>query len=105
MTKPVTVLAPIVLAKGKTETDLMTASERFQKEFVSQQTGIIRRELVKRDNDEYLDIIQFRSKAHAEEVMKLERESQACIDFFSVMDFTKEVNIEMMLSLATYQSK
>ena len=37
MKTPITVLAPIKLAAGKTEADLLAASDRFQEEFVSNQ--------------------------------------------------------------------
>jgi hypothetical protein len=67
MTKPVTVLAPIKLAKGKTEADLLSASDRFQKEFAKDQAGILRRELVRTAKGQYIDIVQFRSAEDAQE--------------------------------------
>ena len=48
MKTPITVLAPIKLATGKTEADLLAASDRFQEEFVSNQPGVLRRELVRK---------------------------------------------------------
>jgi len=57
MTKAVTVLAPIKLAAGKTEADLLMASATFEKEFVSKQTGVVRRELVRKSDNEYIDIV------------------------------------------------
>jgi len=106
MSEPVTVIAPIKLAPGKTEVDLIAASNRFQEEFVSQESGILRRELVRKNDNEYLDIIQFRSQQDAEDVIEKEKSSTACHAFFAVMDMseveTADVVIEFYTSLATY---
>ena len=107
MTTPITVLAPIKLATGKTEADLLAASERFQREFASLQPGVIRRELVRKGDGTYLDIVQFRSMKDAEEIMELEKESAVCHAFFAVMDMdmdsADESDAEMFYqSLATY---
>ncbi len=105
MTTPITVLAPIKLATGKTEADLLAASEQFQREFVNDQPGVIRRELVRKGDGTYLDIVQFRSMKDAEEIMELEPESDACHAFFAVMDMdsTDEFVGEMFhQSIATY---
>ncbi len=105
MTTPITVLAPIKLATGKTEADLLAASERFQREFVNDQPGVIRRELVRKGDGTYLDIVQFRSMKDAEEIMELEKESAACHAFFAVMDMDSadESDGEVFhQSLATY---
>ena len=107
MSKPVTVLAPIKLAVNKSETDLLAASDKFQKEFVDTQPGVIRRELVRKNNKEYLDIIQFRSMEDAHEIIEKEKESPACHAFFAVMAMESEDetdSIEFYQSLATYES-
>jgi hypothetical protein len=105
MSEPITVLAPIKLAAGKTEEDLLEASSRFQENFVSQQQGVLRRELLRTSEGEYLDIVQFKSKDDAEKVMEAERTSPVCMDFFSVMDLSEvDIDAEMPMyrSLATY---
>ena len=106
MTSPITIIAPIKLAKGKTEGDLITASNRFQEEFASQQPGILRRELVRKSENEYLDIIQFRSKDDVLDVMEKEKTSTACHEFFAVMDMSdvdsSDEAIDLYPSLATY---
>lgn len=105
MTNPITVLAPIKLAAGKTEADLLAASDRFQKEFAGAQPGLLRRELVRKSEGEYLDIIQFRSMEDAEDI--IEKESAACHAFFSVMEMDMDnpdttAGIDFYQSLATY---
>ena len=107
MTNVITVFAPIKLAAGKTEADLLTASDRFQKEFANDQAGLIRRELVRKSDGDYIDIVQFRSVEDAEEIIEKERESPACQAFFSVMDIDAETTdgsdgVEFYESLATY---
>ncbi len=107
MTNPITVLAPIKLAAGKTEADLLAASDRFQKEFANDQPGLIRRELVRTGDGEYLDIVQFRSREDAEAIVEKEKESAACHAFFSVMDVDmgsadSSDGAEFLQSLATY---
>lgn len=86
MTQAVTVLAPIKLAEGKNEADLLAASEVFQSDFVTHEPGILRRELVRDPKGGYLDIVQFRSAEDFADVMKKEMESPVCHAFFAVMD-------------------
>ncbi len=105
MTTPITVLAPIKLGEGKTEADLLAASDQFQKDFCDDQPGLIRRELVRTGNGEYLDIVQFRSIEDAEAIIELEKESPACHAFFSVMDMEsadESDDIDFYESLVTY---
>ena len=60
MTTPVTVLAPITLATGHTEAELLAASATFQAQFVDHEPGVLRRELVRTGPGTYLDIVRFR---------------------------------------------
>ncbi|MDH5376748.1 MAG: hypothetical protein OEX00_00320 [Gammaproteobacteria bacterium] len=105
MKNPITVLAKIKLAKGCTEKDLLAASDTFQKEFVAHEKGVLRRELVKKSDDEYLDIILFRSQKDFEEVMEREQNSEVCHQFFSVMDMDamdESEAVEIYQSIAIY---
>jgi hypothetical protein len=103
MKQPVTVLASFKLAEGKTESDLLAASDHFQEAFVSKHAGILRRELIKTGDREYTDIVQFSSRKDAEKVMVAEAQSEDCHAFFSVMDMSEmDENVEFHLSLATY---
>lgn len=107
MTNRITVLAPIKLARGKTEADLIEASDKFQKAFVDQESGVLRRELIRTGDGEYMDIVQFRSKADAEEVIAKEMASPVCHEFFAVMemgDFADDPSAAVALheSIAIY---
>lgn len=104
MTGPVTVIAPVKLAKGKTEADLIAASDKFQQDFVNSEPDVLRRELVKKLDGTYIDIVQFSSLKAAHLVIEREMQSAACAEFFSVMDMTgaDEMDMEFYPSLATY---
>ena len=104
MATPVTVIVPIKLKSGKSEADLLAASDRFQTEFVNHQAGVVRRELVQKSAAEYLDIVQFRSVKDAEDIVEKEKESAACHAFFSVMDMgdMEDSELDFYPSLATY---
>ena len=102
---PVTVLAPIKLAEGKTEADLLAASAVFQRDFVAHEAGVLRRELVRKPDGTYLDIVQFRSHDDYLDVVKKEMESPVCATFFAVMDlsdFDPEAEMEVYVSLETH---
>lgn len=102
---PVTVLTPIKLAAGKTEADLLAASQKFQMDFVAHEPGVLRRELVRKPDGTYLDIVQFRSQEDFADVLKKEMESPVCAEFFSVMDlsdFDPDAEIEVNVSLETH---
>lgn len=102
---PVTVLAPIKLAEGKTEADLLAASAVFQRDFVAHEAGVLRRELVRKPDGTYLDIVQFRSHEDYMDVVKKEMESPVCATFFSVMDlsdFDPEAEMDAYVSLETH---
>ena len=107
MTNAITALARIKLAPGKTEEDLLAASHIFQKNFAGDQPGLLRRELVRKSDGSYLDILHFRSMEDMQEVIEREKESPACHAFFSIMDMETEAGdttggVEVFHSLATY---
>ncbi len=105
MSNAITILAPIKLASDKTEKDLMAASEKFQTEFVAKQPGILRRELIRTGEGRYMDIVLFKSKQDAQDVIAAEAVSSVCHEFFSVMDLTNtdmSAEIDFHASLAVY---
>ena len=104
---PVTVFAAFRLAEGRTEADLLAASQRFQEDFVSQQPGVLRRELIRKADGGYIDIVQFRSAADVDDVLAKEKESAACNALFSILEGPDDGSDGVTLhdSLATYVSK
>lgn len=75
------------------------------KEFANTQPGLIRREMVRKSNGEYLDIVQFRGMEDAMAIIEKEKESVACHAFFAVMDTgstDESDSIDFYQSLVTY---
>ncbi|MBL4639633.1 MAG: hypothetical protein JKY57_03790 [Kordiimonadaceae bacterium] len=105
MTKIVIEMAPITLLDGKTEVDLMAASDVFQKGFVNGLKGFIRREMVHVKDNDYMDIIHWESKEDAEAVLGLIEGSAECAAFFSLMDMSgmdESGGVKHYTSLASY---
>ncbi|AZO27681.1 MULTISPECIES: antibiotic biosynthesis monooxygenase [Mesorhizobium] len=78
-------MAKINLAVGKSEAELVAASERFQREFLGRQPGFLRRELLRLYEGNYLDLVHWRSAADARAVMEHAMESPQCQAYFAVM--------------------
>lgn len=83
-------LASIKLAEGKTEEQLISASKTFQDQFLHTQDGFIRRDLVRKGDGTFMDIILWESRAHADAVLENAQNSLAVGQFFSLMDFDPE---------------
>lgn len=99
-------LAPIKLAAGKSEQDLLAASAAFQEDFLTGQPGFVRRELARKSDGTYLDIVHWRSEADAHAVMARTGQSPACAQYFSMMDMGDSDGtggIEFFSSLAAYE--
>jgi hypothetical protein len=80
-------VAPFELKAGVSEDALLTASDRFEQEFVTNQDGIIRRVLVKDgEGGGYADLVFFRDLESIERVIEAEQNSDVCAAFFSIMD-------------------
>ena len=90
MSNEVIELAEFKLASGKTEADLIAASERFQKDFLESQSGFISRHLTRMSDGQYADVIVWRDMAAAEAIMAQIENSLACADYFSVMALNPE---------------
>ncbi|MGH1346002.1 MAG: hypothetical protein ACRBN8_30840 [Nannocystales bacterium] len=108
MSKPVTYIAPIKLAPGITEARFLEASQQFETDFVAHEPGVLRRELIRKAEGEYADIVRFRSVEDAAAVIEKEQTSEVCRAFFSLMDMadmSEESSPEMgpFPSLAVYE--
>jgi len=106
MNETVTYIAPIKLATGVTEAQLLEESARFQAEFASKEPGILRRELIRKAEGQYMDIVLFRSEKDALEVIEKEQSSTVCQAFFALMDVSADPDMADMgpfPSLAVYE--
>lgn len=77
--------APFQLAEGVDETALLAASESLQSEFVSKQSGFIKRELVKAKDNQWVDIVYWNSLEEAERAAKNAMNSPICLKYFELM--------------------
>lgn len=95
--------ASIKLAEGKTEQDLLAASDTFQRQFLAGQEGFLRRELIRKSEREYVDIVHWRSEADVKAIMAMVESSPACAAYFSVMDMSEGAgSVDLYASLAVY---
>ncbi len=97
--------APIKLAAGESEQELLSASETFQRDFLSVQPGFLKRELARKSERDYVDIVHWRSEADAQAIMDKVQSSPACAIYFSVMDMGDgegTSGVDHFTSLAVY---
>jgi hypothetical protein len=80
------VIAPGRLKDGITEEAMLAASDRFQREFVVDHPGVLRRVLVTEANGQYADIVFFADETAVEAVMAAEQTSEVCHQFMSLWD-------------------
>lgn len=77
--------APISLKDIVTEEMLLEASSKLQKEFLAQQAGFVKRELVKKSEKEYVDIVYWESQARADQALREAMNSPVCFAYFQLM--------------------
>lgn len=85
MTDQVIEWAPFRLKPGVDEATLLEASERLQTEYLDRQAGFVRRELVRRADGEYVDVVWWQSLDAAQKAMEHIAESSTCSAYFAVM--------------------
>lgn len=94
MSGPYIVLAPIELKDGINELALIEASDAFQSAFVSRQQGIEKRLLLRAKDGTYADLVFFASKEAADRVIEAELKSEACLDYFKIMNIPEDASPE-----------
>jgi len=86
LSKKVTVeWAPFQLAEGVDEATLLATSEALQSEFVSKQSGFIKRELLKANDNQWVDLVYWNSLEEAEQAAKNAANSPVCFKYFELM--------------------
>jgi hypothetical protein len=107
MQTPIVETARIRLRDGATEADLIAASDRFQQSFLDAQPGFLRRELLKLDEGDYLDLVHWSDRRAADAVMDIAMNSDQCRAYFALMDMETDqagAGVQHYASLATYGS-
>lgn len=77
--------APFTLAEGVDEATLLAASEALQREFLSQQRGFVRRELLRGPGSQWVDLVYWASQEAAEAAMQQVADSPVCRRYFALM--------------------
>jgi hypothetical protein len=77
--------APFELKPGVAEADLLAASDALQTEFLEQQPGFIRRELLRGKDRQWVDTVYWRSLEAAEAASRLVMDSPVCLRYFELM--------------------
>jgi heme-degrading monooxygenase HmoA len=78
-------LARFELQEGRSPTQLIAASDRLQREFLSDCPGFLKRELLHLDGSAYLDLVHWRSADDAQAAMAAAMQSSVAADYFGLM--------------------
>jgi hypothetical protein len=77
--------APFELVEGADEAQLLQASAALQADFLSKQTGFIRRELLKGSDNRWVDLVYWRDDESVRRAMQAVTDSAACQRYFQLM--------------------
>lgn len=77
--------APFRLADGVDEAMLLEASGELQRDFLQQQPGFLRRELLRGRDGQWVDLVYWQNDAAVERVMRAVSGSAACHRYFQLM--------------------
>lgn len=78
-------LAPFGVADGVSISELLEASERLERDFLSRAEGYLGRVLVQKDANAWADIVFWRSGEHASKAMEAAATSETCRAYFECM--------------------
>jgi hypothetical protein len=85
MNHPVIEWAPFTLTDGVDAGTLLAASEALQSEFLGKQPGFLKRELVRLDQNHWVDIVYWKDKEAVERAMQNVASSPVCFQYFHLM--------------------
>jgi heme-degrading monooxygenase HmoA len=77
--------APFNTSPEVTENQLLEAAEQFESQFLSQQEGYIRRELLKGKENNWVDLIHWKSEESAAQAFAAASKSEVSGRYFSLM--------------------
>jgi hypothetical protein len=77
--------APFTLAEGVDEPTLFAASEALQAEFLSQQEGFLRRDLLKTGDGTWADVLYWESRESVERALQEAPNNPAALQYFQLM--------------------
>ena len=77
--------APFRMRAGVTEAELLEAASAIQGEFLEQQDGFVRRELLRGAGDTWCDLLYWRDAEAAQRAMEAAMQNPACARYFGMM--------------------
>jgi|APEBP8051073178_1049388.scaffolds.fasta_scaffold00002_396 hypothetical protein len=78
--------ARIRLKPGRSEADLIAASDQFQAAFLSQVDGFLARDLLRASDGSFLDLVRWSSPEAARAIMAAAMSSPDCLAYFDLME-------------------
>lgn len=78
--------APYKKLSNITDSQLVNAADNVNSEFLAKQKGFIKRELVKKSETDYADIIHWASQADAESAGSKVESCSVCLEYFKLMN-------------------
>lgn len=78
--------APFEVREGVSNEQLLQASEHLQNEFLVKQKGYIKRELLKGEGKQWVDLVYWASEEDAQAATQNAMNSEACGAFFGLME-------------------
>lgn len=77
--------APFSIGENVTDKEIMASAELLQKEFIGKQKGFIKRELLKRNDNLWVDLIYWSSDEAAKRAVQNAKDCSSCMMYFKLM--------------------
>jgi hypothetical protein len=77
--------APFRLLPGTTEQTLLDAADAIQRDFLASQPGLVRRELLRGKDGQWVDLLHWQDDEAARAAMARAAESPVCHRYFALM--------------------
>jgi len=90
--------APFVIKDSVSIEILLKSANDLQVNFLQKQVGFIKRELVKKSDNEFVDIVYWKSKEDAEKAGKNAANSPFCFSYFQLMKDAEHSKIDVNVS-------
>lgn len=85
--------APFKVTENVSKEALLTAAEQIESQFLQQQKGYIRRELLQGKENQWVDLIYWATNEDAATAAEAANNSEACMAYFSLMTAMEEGGI------------
>ena len=84
--------APFELKDGVNENELRSISDQLQKEFLAIQKGFVKRELLKKGERQWVDLVYWETSEDADNAMSHSQQSTVCASYFELMEMSDSVD-------------